>query len=167
MHVELQAITHGARRPSQGALARHREVLRLRHPGECPPLQAHEKHLAPRLTNPGLPQLPTSIEGLSVLDLGCGSGRDCYIASALVGPQGSVTGIDMTAEQLTTAREHIGAFTADLGYDKPNLRFLEGTLWSVSEDGRARRSAEPPALLPPPSRRGDSSSAACPLFPQG
>ena len=84
-----------------------------------------------------------------------------------MGPQGSVTGIDMTAEQLTTAREHIGAFTADLGYDKPNLRFLEGTLWSVSEDGRARRSAEPPALLPPPSRRGDSSSAACPLFPQG
>lgn len=79
--------------------------------------------------------LPTSIEGLSVLDLGCGSGRDCYIASALVGPQGSVTGIDMTAEQLTTAREHIGAFTADLGYDKPNLRFLEGMIEFIGDAG--------------------------------
>jgi ubiquinone/menaquinone biosynthesis C-methylase UbiE len=44
--------------------------------------------------------LPTSIEGLSVLDLGCGSGRDCYLASSLVGPLGKVTGIDMTEEQV-------------------------------------------------------------------
>ena len=31
-----------------------------------------------------------------VLDLGCGAGRDCYLASALVGEQGSVIGVDMT-----------------------------------------------------------------------
>ena len=35
-----------------------------------------------------------------VLDLGSGSGRDSYVCSALVGEQGSVTGIDMTTEQL-------------------------------------------------------------------
>ena len=37
---------------------------------------------------------------MQVLDLGSGSGRDCYLASALVGPEGQVTGVDMTREQL-------------------------------------------------------------------
>lgn len=37
---------------------------------------------------------------LKVLDLGSGSGRDCYLCSALVGERGSVTGIDMTQEQI-------------------------------------------------------------------
>ena len=35
-----------------------------------------------------------------VMDLGCGSGRDCYLASALVGKDGAVTGIDMTPKLL-------------------------------------------------------------------
>lgn len=43
---------------------------------------------------------PLGIQGLRVLDLGSGSGRDCYVASALVGAEGSVTGIDMTDAQL-------------------------------------------------------------------
>ena len=43
--------------------------------------------------------LPLGIGGLHVLDLGSGSGRDCYVCSALVGLHGSVTGVDMTAEQ--------------------------------------------------------------------
>ena len=44
--------------------------------------------------------LPTGIDGLTVLDLGSGSGRDCYAAAALVGERGSVIGVDMTSEQL-------------------------------------------------------------------
>ena len=36
--------------------------------------------------------LPLGIDGLRVLDLGCGSGRDCYVASRLVGEKGRVTG---------------------------------------------------------------------------
>lgn len=36
--------------------------------------------------------VPLGIDGLDVLDLGSGSGQDCYIAAALVGNQGSVTG---------------------------------------------------------------------------
>ena len=43
---------------------------------------------------------PLGIEGLRVLDLGSGSGRDCYVASALVGAEGFVTGVDMTDGQL-------------------------------------------------------------------
>lgn len=42
----------------------------------------------------------------SVLDLGSGSGRDCYVCAALVGEQGSVTGVDMTPAQLEVARRH-------------------------------------------------------------
>jgi hypothetical protein len=36
--------------------------------------------------------LPLGIDGLRVLDLGSGSGRDCYVASRLVGETGFVTG---------------------------------------------------------------------------
>ena len=44
--------------------------------------------------------VPLGIQGLQVLDLGSGSGRDCYLCAALVGEGGFVTGIDMTEEQL-------------------------------------------------------------------
>ena len=70
---------------------------------------------------------PLGIEGLRILDLGSGSGLDCYAAAALVGEKGSVTGIDMTAEQLKVAREHAESYCKEtLGYEEPNLFFIEG-----------------------------------------
>jgi arsenite methyltransferase len=73
--------------------------------------------------------IPLGIEGLRVLDLGSGSGRDCYAAAALVGEKGSVTGIDMTAEQLKVARDHAERYcTETLGYSEPNMQFIEGDL---------------------------------------
>ena len=47
---------------------------------------------------------PDCLKGLSVLDLGCGSGRDVYLLSQLVGETGRVVGVDMTDEQLEPAR---------------------------------------------------------------
>ena len=44
--------------------------------------------------------IPESLEGMKVLDLGCGAGRDCYILSRMVEQSGQVTGIDMTDEQV-------------------------------------------------------------------
>jgi ubiquinone/menaquinone biosynthesis C-methylase UbiE len=44
--------------------------------------------------------VPLGIDGLRVLDLGSGSGRDCYLCASLVGSTGTVTGIDMTKEQI-------------------------------------------------------------------
>ena len=38
--------------------------------------------------------LPAALEGCTVLDLGCGTGRDVYLASKLVGPTGKVIGVD-------------------------------------------------------------------------
>lgn len=72
--------------------------------------------------------IPTELEGLNVLDLGSGAGRDVFALSKLVGPKGSVTGVDMTAEQLNIAREHEDWHAEKFGYDKPNTRFLEGYL---------------------------------------
>ncbi len=50
--------------------------------------------------------LPPALEGMTVLDLGCGTGRDCYLLSKLVGPTGRVIGVDMTPEQLEVAMRH-------------------------------------------------------------
>ena len=37
---------------------------------------------------------------MSVLELGSGAGQDCFVLSKLVGEFGSVTGVDMTDEQV-------------------------------------------------------------------
>ena len=58
--------------------------------------------------------------GERVLDLGSGAGTDSLVAARMVGPGGSVTGIDMTPEMIENARK--GA--AELGLD--NVTFVEG-----------------------------------------
>ncbi|MDF1578553.1 MAG: methyltransferase domain-containing protein [Desulfobulbales bacterium] len=67
--------------------------------------------------------------GETVVDLGSGSGVECFIAAAKVGPAGRVIGIDMTAEMLALARESQPAVTAGLGYD--NLEFRHGYLEDI------------------------------------
>ena len=58
--------------------------------------------------------------GERVLDLGCGAGTDSLIAAQMVGSEGSVAGIDMTAEMLEKAR----AAAVELGVE--NVEFVEG-----------------------------------------
>ncbi len=70
--------------------------------------------------------LPLALQGLTVLDLGCGTGRDCYLLSQLVGESGRVIGIDMTAEQLEIADRHLCYQMDKFGYRKPNVRFVRG-----------------------------------------
>ncbi|KAJ1860957.1 hypothetical protein LPJ73_001173 [Coemansia sp. RSA 2703] len=79
----------------------------------------------------GMP-LPTGIEGLRVLDLGCGAGRDCYVAAKLVGRSGEVIGVDMTDEQLRVASEFIPEYARTLGY-QPHLRFVKGYIEFLSQ----------------------------------
>ncbi|RKP08595.1 putative methyltransferase [Thamnocephalis sphaerospora] len=78
--------------------------------------------------------LPAGIDGLTVLDLGSGSGRDCYIAAKLVGPKGRVIGVDMTDEQLDVARAHVNAFAERLGWE-PQLEFRKGYIERIQEAG--------------------------------
>ena len=70
--------------------------------------------------------IPTLLQGCRVLDLGCGSGRDCYLLSYLVGELGEVIGVDMTPEQLGIANTYIDYHTQKFGYKKPNIKFIEG-----------------------------------------
>lgn len=70
--------------------------------------------------------IPTNIEGKTILDLGCGTGRDCYVLSKLVGESGTVIGIDMTEEQLEVAKRHIDYHTDKFRYKKPNVKFIQG-----------------------------------------
>lgn len=70
--------------------------------------------------------IPHDIKGLKMLDLGSGSGRDCYLASHLVGEEGFVTGVDMTDEQLDVANRHIDYHTEKFNFKKPNVQFLKG-----------------------------------------
>ncbi|HQQ75702.1 MAG TPA: methyltransferase domain-containing protein, partial [Pseudomonadales bacterium] len=70
--------------------------------------------------------LPEQLQGLTVLDLGCGAGRDVYVLSHLVGESGSVIGVDMTEEQLAVAREHRDYHRKLFGHDHSNVRFLHG-----------------------------------------
>lgn len=58
--------------------------------------------------------------GERVLDIGSGAGTDSLVAALMVGPEGSVTGIDMTPEMLEKARASVTEL------DLPNVSFVEG-----------------------------------------
>jgi len=61
-------------------------------------------------------------EGDSVLDLGSGAGNDCFVARAIVGETGKVTGIDFTDAMLEKAQKNV----AKLGFS--NVEFVKGDI---------------------------------------
>ncbi len=54
-------------------------------------------------------------EGDTVLDLGCGGGKICYMAAQLVGSRGRVIGVDMTDDMLALARKYQDEMANKLG----------------------------------------------------
>ena len=84
--------------------------------------------------------LPEALEGMRVLDLGCGAGRDVYALSRLVGPSGKVVGVDMTPEQLEVAERHRDWHADAYGYDESNVEFIEGNIEKLDETGLGDRS---------------------------
>ncbi|MEE2982334.1 MAG: methyltransferase domain-containing protein [Pseudomonadota bacterium] len=78
---------------------------------------------------------PASLEGMRVLDVGCGGGRDCYVLAQLVGPSGHVVGVDMTDEQLALARRTIDWHTRRFGFDTANVEFHKGYIEKLDELG--------------------------------
>ncbi len=79
--------------------------------------------------------IPPAIEGKTVLDLGCGTGRDVYLCSKLAGPSGQVIGVDMTEEQLEVARRHVESQTERFGLPAPNVVFLQGYMENLRAMG--------------------------------
>ncbi len=86
--------------------------------------------------------IPPEIEGKTVLDLGCGTGRDCFIMSKLAGPKGRIIGVDMTDEQLETARRHVGYHARAFGFDEPNTTFIKGYIEDLKSIGIENESVD-------------------------
>src|SRR5438477_8417769 len=59
--------------------------------------------------------------GETVLDLGSGAGKICFIAAQVVGPSGHVIGVDMTDAMLEIARRNAPIVARRIGY--ANIEF--------------------------------------------
>lgn len=71
------------------------------------------------------------LNGKAILDLGCGAGRDVYIASQMVGATGRVVGVDMTEQQLEAAESKQDYHADAFGF--ANTAFHQGYLETLSE----------------------------------
>jgi ubiquinone/menaquinone biosynthesis C-methylase UbiE len=70
--------------------------------------------------------------GETVLDLGSGSGKICFIASQVVGREGSVIGVDMNDEMLDLARRSAPVVAETIGYG--NVRIGKGRIQDLALD---------------------------------
>ena len=86
--------------------------------------------------------------GERVLDLGSGSGMDVFAAAVAIGPQGSVTGVDITPEQLAKAErlrgdDHVTFRRARI----EELPFDDASFDAVISNGVVNLSADKPAVF--------------------
>ncbi|NOY81344.1 MAG: methyltransferase domain-containing protein [Kiritimatiellaeota bacterium] len=86
--------------------------------------------------------IPQVLQGAVVLDLGCGTGRDVYLAAKLVGPNGRSLGVDMTEEQLAVARRHLDWQMAQFGFPVPNAEFRHGFIEDLASAGIENESVD-------------------------
>ena len=70
--------------------------------------------------------------GETVLDLGSGTGKICFIAAQVVGPAGRVIGVDMTDDMLEVARRNTPVVAERLGY--ANVEFRKGRIQDLGLD---------------------------------
>ena len=70
--------------------------------------------------------------GETVLDLGSGTGKICFIAAQVVGEKGRVIGVDMTDEMLEVARRNAPIVAERLGYT--NVEFRKGRIQDLGLD---------------------------------
>ncbi|MCA1607279.1 MAG: methyltransferase domain-containing protein, partial [Acidobacteria bacterium] len=71
-------------------------------------------------------------EGDTVLDLGSGGGKICYIAAQVVGPEGFVIGVDANDEMLALAEKYRQQIGDEIGYH--NVEFRKGRIQDLRLD---------------------------------
>ncbi len=86
--------------------------------------------------------IPPLLEGCTVLDLGCGTGRDVFAAAKLAGESGRVIGIDMTDGQLEIARRNTELQMKRFKFEKPNVEFRQGYMEDLKGAGIAENSID-------------------------
>lgn len=70
--------------------------------------------------------------GETVLDLGAGGGKICFIAAQIVGPEGKVIGVDVNDDMLELSRSAQPTVAEQLGYD--NIEFRHGRIQDLKTD---------------------------------
>jgi arsenite methyltransferase len=70
--------------------------------------------------------------GETVVDLGSGAGKICYILAHKVGSQGRVIGVDFNDAMLALSREYLDEMAGKLGYR--NVRFVKGKIQDLALD---------------------------------
>ncbi|MDQ2868014.1 MAG: methyltransferase domain-containing protein [Verrucomicrobiota bacterium] len=70
--------------------------------------------------------------GETVLDLGSGTGKICFIAAQIVGAKGKVIGVDMTDDMLEVARRNAPVVAQTIGYT--NVEFRKGRIQDLALD---------------------------------
>ena len=71
-------------------------------------------------------------KGDTVLDLGSGTGKICFIASQVVGPEGRVIGVDMTDAMLEVAERNTPIVAENIGHS--NVEFRKGRIQDLALD---------------------------------
>ncbi len=71
-------------------------------------------------------------EGETVVDLGAGGGKLCYIMAQVVGPRGRVIGVDCNHDMLALARKHQATVAERIGY--ANVEFRYGMIQDLRLD---------------------------------
>ena len=97
-------------------------------------LRQLEPEIVERFYGCGSP-IPQALEGCTVLDLGCGTGRDVFMIARLVGESGRVIGVDMTEEQLSVARRNADAQMQRFGLPRANVEFQLGYIEDLAALG--------------------------------
>src|SRR5689334_11580495 len=71
-------------------------------------------------------------DGETVLDLGSGGGKICFIAAQVVGAEGRVIGVDMNDDMLAMARKYAPVVGEAIGYH--NVEFRKGRIQDLALD---------------------------------
>lgn len=70
--------------------------------------------------------------GETVVDLGSGAGKNCYILAQKVGATGRVIGVDFNDEMLSLSRKYLNVMAETLGYR--NVSFVKGKIQDLALD---------------------------------
>lgn len=122
----------------QAVARRYSAASRVREPALCCPVQYDPRYLdvlPPELVERdyGCGDPSRYVQpGETVLDLGSGGGKICYIASQIVGPEGRVFGVDMNDDMLELARKYQPQIAAAIGWN--NVEFRKGRIQDLALD---------------------------------
>ncbi len=123
----------------RSVIGRYARAAEKVEPGLCCPKGSYDEALLDKLPQEiiekdygcGDPS-PHVREGETVVDLGSGSGKICYMLARKVGPQGQVVGVDFNDAMLALARKYQGEMAKRFGH--ANVRFAKARIQDMALD---------------------------------